>query len=127
MDMPSPTALTILVRRSSEYGFMLDMVTRSAIWVNGYGVCCRVECLRGGEVDESGGGPERDACVADGRAIAGRWCSVPDPTRSRLRCPRLPVRRSEGRAGAWRVFGRSQADPRRHHGAWLIRAVAAQD
>jgi hypothetical protein len=33
--------LTILVRRSSEYGFMLYMITRSAMWVNGYGVCCR--------------------------------------------------------------------------------------
>jgi hypothetical protein len=38
-------ALTILVRRSSEYGFMLHMIVRSAIRVNGYGVCYR-GCLK---------------------------------------------------------------------------------
>ena len=44
--------------------------------------------------------------------------------RARLRCPGLLVCRSQGCASAGFVGGRSQAGARRHHGAWVVRAVA---
>lgn len=42
-----------------------------------------------------------------------------------LRRPGFPVFRFQGRAGAGYGVGRSQAGSRRHHGARLVRAVAA--
>jgi hypothetical protein len=61
------------VRRSSEYGFMLYMITRSAMWVNGYGVCCRYK-LMPHEEEVSYDDPFRDYHkVYSSMELAAQW------------------------------------------------------